>query len=69
MAQKQIQSEAVAERESTNPVPRENKMGTTPMGRLVIGMALPLMISMLVQALYNVVDSLFVSHIVDPNVT
>lgn len=68
MAQKQIQSEAVAERESTNPVPRENKMGTTPMGRLVIGMALPLMISMLVQALYNVVDSLFVSHIVDPNI-
>ncbi len=43
--------------------PRENKMGVMPVGRLLAGMALPMMISMLVQALYNVVDSVFVSRI------
>ena len=41
----------------------ENKMGTMPVHRLLISMAVPLMISMLVQALYNVVDSIFVSRI------
>ncbi len=41
----------------------ENKMGTMPVGRLLITMALPMMISMLVQALYNIVDSIFVSWI------
>lgn len=48
---------------------QENKMGTMPVGRLLSGMAIPMMISMLVQALYNVVDSIFVSHIsaVDDN--
>ena len=39
----------------------ENKMGTMPVGRLVLNMSLPMMISMLVQALYNIVDSVFVS--------
>ena len=43
--------------------PRENKMGVMPVGRLLAGMAIPMMISMLVQALYNVVDSVFVSRI------
>ena len=43
--------------------PRENKMGVQPVGRLLAGMAIPMMISMLVQALYNVVDSVFVSRI------
>ena len=43
--------------------PRENKMGVMPEGRLLAGMAVPMMISMLVQALYNVVDSIFVAHI------
>ena len=43
--------------------PGENKMGVQPVGRLLAGMAIPMMISMLVQALYNVVDSVFVSHI------
>ena len=42
---------------------RENKMGTMPMGKLVITMSLPIVASMLVQALYNVVDSMFVSMI------
>ncbi len=41
----------------------ENKMGTMPVKKLIISMALPMMISMLVQALYNVVDSIFVSQI------
>ena len=43
--------------------PQENKMGVMPVGRLLAGMAIPMMISMLVQALYNVVDSVFVSRI------
>ena len=42
---------------------RENKMGTMPVGRLLADMAIPVMISMLVQALYNVVDSVFVARI------
>ena len=43
--------------------PQENKMGVWPVGRLLASMAIPMMISMLVQALYNVVDSVFVSRI------
>ena len=43
--------------------PKENKMGTMPIPQLVVSMSLPMIISMLVQALYNVVDSIFVSHI------
>ena len=43
--------------------PQENKMGVMPVGRLLAGMAVPMMISMLVQAMYNVVDSVFVSRI------
>ena len=41
----------------------ENKMGVMPVGKLLISMSLPIMISMLVQALYNVVDSMFVAQI------
>ena len=43
------------------PLSDENKMGTKPVGRLLLSMSAPMMISMLVQALYNVVDSVFVS--------
>lgn len=43
--------------------PQENKMGVMPINRLILNMSLPMMISMLVQALYNVVDSVFVSRI------
>lgn len=43
--------------------PTENKMGVQPVGRLLASMAIPMMISMLVQALYNVVDSVFVSRL------
>lgn len=42
---------------------KENKMGTMPVSRLLITMSLPMMASMLVQALYNIVDSIFVSRI------
>ncbi len=49
---------------STQPrQPAENKMGVMPVRRLLITMSLPMVISMLVQALYNVVDSMFVSYI------
>lgn len=41
----------------------ENKMGTMPVGKLLISMAVPMMISMLVQALYNIVDSMFVAKL------
>lgn len=41
----------------------ENKMGIMPVNKLIISMSLPIMISMLVQALYNVVDSVFVARI------
>ena len=47
----------------------ENKMGTMPIGRLLVNMAVPLMISMLVQAMYNVVDSIYVSRISESAVT
>ena len=41
----------------------ENKMGTMPVGKLVFNMSLPMMVSMLVQALYNIVDSIFVAKL------
>ena len=44
-----------------NMAVKENKMGVMPMGKLLLGMALPMVASMIVQALYNVVDSIFVS--------
>ena len=47
----------------------ENKMGVMPIGKLLINMALPMIISMLVQALYNVVDSIYVSQISENAVT
>ena len=42
---------------------KENKMGVMPVGKLLANMALPMIASMLVQALYNVVDSIYVSQI------
>jgi len=42
---------------------QENKMGVMPIDKLLLSMSLPMMISMLVQALYNIVDSIFVSQI------
>ena len=53
----------------TTPNLRENKMGTMPVGKLLFSMALPLAISMLVQAFYNVVDSYYVARISESTVT
>ncbi len=43
--------------------PAENKMGVMPINKLILTMSLPMMASMLVQALYNIVDSVFVAQI------
>lgn len=48
---------------------RENKMGMMPENQLLLSMAVPMMISMLVQALYNIVDSIFVSRICEDALT
>ena len=47
----------------------ENKMGVMPVGKLLLNMALPMVVSMLVQALYNVVDSIYVSQVSENAVT
>ena len=48
---------------------QENKMGTMPVGKLLFNMALPMILSMVVQALYNVVDSIYISQISESAVT
>ena len=48
---------------------QENKMGVMPVGKLLVNMALPMIISMIIQALYNVVDSIYVSQISESAVT
>lgn len=48
---------------------KENKMGIQPINRLLVSMSLPMMISMLVQALYNIVDSIFVARIEEKALT
>ena len=53
---------------SERPI-KENKMGVMPVGKLLVNMALPMIISMMVQALYNVVDSIYVSRISESAVT
>lgn len=47
----------------------QNKMGTMPVRKLLINMSLPMMASMLVQALYNIVDSIFVARISEAALT
>lgn len=47
---------------------RENKMGVMPINKLLISMSTPMILSMLVQALYNLVDSLFLARIQDASV-
>ena len=42
---------------------KENKMGTMSISKLIVNISLPMVFSMLVQALYNVVDSIFVARI------
>lgn len=51
------------------PTLRENKMGVMPIGKLLANMAVPMILSMLVQALYNVVDSIYISRFSESAVT
>lgn len=44
---------------------KENKMGVMQEGKLLLNMSLPMMVSMLVQAMYNIVDSIFVAKILN----
>lgn len=48
---------------------RNNKMETMPMGRLILNMSLPMMVSLLVQSLYNIVDSIFVARLSEQALT
>ena len=48
---------------TTTETMKENKMGVMPVKKLIVNMSVPMMISMLVQALYNIVDSIFVAQI------
>lgn len=48
---------------------KENKMGVMPINKLIINMSLPMVISMLIQALYNVIDSIFVAQIAEDALT
>ena len=50
-------------------VRKDNKMGVMPVNKLLLNMSIPMMISMLVQALYNVVDSMFVAQISEDALT
>ena len=55
---------------SENTMPAgENKMGTMPIPQLLFSMAVPMMASMLIQALYNVVDSIFVARLSEDALT
>ena len=49
--------------------PKENKMGTMPVNKLLVTMSLPMVISMILQALYNIVDSIFVSRLSEDALT
>lgn len=52
-----------------NQPPAENKMGVMPIPKLIINMSLPMILSMLVQALYNIVDSYFVAMVNEQSLT
>ncbi|MDD6449814.1 MAG: MATE family efflux transporter, partial [Lachnospiraceae bacterium] len=52
-----------------NTAVKENKMGIMPIQKLIVNMSVPMMISMLVQALYNIVDSIFVAQISEDALT
>ena len=55
--------------EKVNETLKENKMGVMPVNKLLISMSVPMMMSMLVQALYNIVDSIFVARISEDALT
>ena len=47
----------------------ENKMGVAPVGRLLLSMGLPIMLAMIIQAMYNVVDSIFIARVSEDALT
>ena len=57
------------EKERKGPSLRDNKMAAMPIGKLLFNMATPMILSMLVQALYNVVDSVYISRYSEDAVT
>jgi len=59
----------VETKQTTSPAAQENIMGTMSINPLLIKLSVPMMVSMLVQALYNVVDSIFVSHVSESALT
>lgn len=59
----------MAEKNAASAAPEQNKMGVMPIGRLLLSMGLPMVLSMLVQALYNIVDSLFVARVSEAALT
>ena len=60
---KMTENKTVAVQDAHNAPPRENKMGIMPVNKLLLSMSLPMVISMVIQALYNIVDSLYVAGI------
>lgn len=55
--------------ENAKALQQENKMGVEPINRLLVGMGVPLMLSMLVQACYNIVDSIYVAQLSEDALT
>ena len=55
--------------EQNTQLQRSQRMGTEPEGKLLLSMAVPMMLSMLVQALYNIVDSIYVSRVAEDCLT
>ena len=62
-------SKGVNVEENQQVTARENIMGTMNINPLLVKLSVPMMVSMLVQALYNVVDSIFVSHVSESALT
>lgn len=56
-------TEGFAASVETKPGLKENKMGIMPINKLIISMSIPMMVSMLIQALYNIVDGIYVSRL------
>jgi Na+-driven multidrug efflux pump len=53
----------------TSEAAKEHKMAAMPVGKLLFSMSLPLMLSMIMEALYNVVDSLFIAYLSEKALT
>lgn len=63
-----MENTKMTDKVGTEPV-KENKMGVMPVNKLLLTMSVPMMLSMLVQALYNIVDSVFVARISEDALT